>query len=265
MSGVTAKLAFIHRRLWLRDGAYRAAIILGPAPLIGAAAAAAVWAGMSALPSAQAPSPPPWAKVEPVAVTASGPPTTLAPGAPLPPMDSNGAFQGLGTGWRGAIQPLEVSSALETRVVPTELSLFDLGSPVMDMDQVAAAGPAGGLFVGVGRALLAIRTPGTYAFSARLERSSPNPANCLVRLLLGEHRIVSNVDVNVVGTVAAMFKPLEFNLQPGAYGMILAAGCWRGQQVVGPGRVTMLIRHPGEQAFQPVQPAELVRPVSSSR
>ena len=263
MSRLTAKLAFIHRRLWRRDGAYRAAVVLGPAPLIGAAAAAAVWAGMNA--SASAPLPPPWARYEPAAAVSAGPPTTLPPGAPLPPTDSTGALQGVKTSWRGTIQPLEVSSALEARVMPSELTLFDLDGPAMDMDQVAAAGPSNQLFVGVGRALLAIRTPGTYAFSARLDRSSPIPANCLVRLLLGQTRIVSNLDLNVVGAVAGTFKPLEFNLQPGTYGIILAAGCWRGQQVVGPGRVTVLIRHPGEQAFQAVQAAELIRPSNGPR
>ena len=43
------KLSFIHHRLWRRDGIYPAALLLGPAPLLGGVFAFTVWIAIAVL------------------------------------------------------------------------------------------------------------------------------------------------------------------------------------------------------------------------
>ncbi len=175
-----AKLAFIHRRLWERDPTYRAAVLLGPPPLLGCAIAAALWTALHAVPRPTAP--PPWAHLDHPA-TASEAPRAVEPTAPLPPAGPDGALAGLRPGWRIRIRPIEVSPTLDVTIAPTPVASLALDAPTIDMDRLlAAAAPNSRPFVGVATALLAIRTGGTYALAMRLDRAAGPPADCLVRL-----------------------------------------------------------------------------------
>ena len=49
MSRFFQKLSFIHHRLWQRDGIYPAALLLGPAPLLGGVLAYTLWIIVAAL------------------------------------------------------------------------------------------------------------------------------------------------------------------------------------------------------------------------
>ena len=71
-----------------------------------------------------------------------------------------------------------------------------------------------------------------------------------------------NVTTGFFGTKVALlsFDPHRLHLEPGLYDLSTVFGCWHDQQVLGPGRLTILIQAPGEQALRPAKPDELVRP-----
>ena len=257
-----AKLGFIHRRLWAQDASYRAAFLAGPPPLVGLAVAAAVWAGMHMIgrPAEQAGSGLPWAHyVPPVAAAAAGMPIVALPDDTLPAIQADGRPAGLTTGWKGQVLPVTVSAAFDVNVLPTPLATFSTDQAGIDLDRVVAAGPPGGLFVGEENALLVIRTAGVYALSIRLDRASDRSADCLQRFGFARRRLVSNLRLDVSGSYTHAYDPTPFDLRPGLYRISVAAGCWRARQAVGPGRLTVLIRHPGDQASSPARPDEILR------
>lgn len=267
MKRVAAKLAFVHRRLWQRDGVYRAAVLLGPPPLIGCALAVALWGVVHALgqPSADAGRPPPWATPKPPGTPGiPGRPLLAEPMRPLA-VEADGKPDGYETGWMGRIYPIEVGPGLDVNVLPTHSAEFTLDQPSLDMAGIMGAGPATGLYVGVGAAVLAIKASGVYGLTFRIERSSQDPADCMGRFTFAGHRLASVLGAGLTGTVSRGHDPVPFELRPGLYQMTAAFGCWREGRVVGPGRLTVLIRRPGDQIAQPARPDDIFRPLPKPR
>lgn len=128
----------------------------------------------------------------------------------LPPIGTGGTLSGFETGWQGVILPIEVTPTLDVHVLPTPLAMFKLDQTDIDMARITAAGPAAGLYVGVQTATLAVKAAGTYAISTRIERSSPQLADCLTRLGFAGHRLVSDLGVNLSGVVSHSYDPVEF-------------------------------------------------------
>lgn len=259
---LAAKLGFVHRLLWQRDRAYRWAVLLGPPPLLGCALAAAIWSVVprGTRPSTVAGADAPWAEWK-RPVPQEEQPFTEAPSTPLPQRGADGKLVGFEPGWRGAIHPMTVSVTMDADVSGSVVSRFTLDQPVIPLTRILDAGPPSGLFVGDMTGFVVVSTPGSYALSVRLARSSPQSANCLVRLGSARHRLLRNINMNVNGQAVLNYPLTEFQLQPGLFSVAVAAGCWRGDQMVGPGEVTLMIRHPGEDAPQPARADEVVRPV----
>jgi hypothetical protein len=255
------KLEFIHRRLWQGDGLYRASLLLGPAPLLGCAVAAALWGSIPAAHGTKH-SLPQWAVPQGPAVwsAASDQPQIVQPSRSLPPVEADGALAGYEAGWRATTHPIQISATLDADLKPTSLTAFLLDGSSVDMAQIIKGGPAASLYVGVGAGFLAVRTGGVYALSARIERPAGPRADCLIRLVFGSRRIVSNLEVAVVSDLMRAFDVAQFNLQPGLYAIGWAFGCWQDHTVIGPGRMTLLVGHPGDQTLQPARSDDIVRP-----
>ncbi len=255
-----AKLAFVHRLLWARNVPYRGAVLLGPPPLIGGALAAVLW--FSIHPRAVQPDSGaqiPWAHHD-KPVPQGDQPYAEKPVATLPP-PRVGGFAGFRTGWQGGILPITLDATLDANVLGTVLASFDIDRPDIPISLILDAGPPKGLFVGTAKTLLAVRVAGRYAISVRLHRPAAQSANCLVRLSSSKHRMVRNINVNMNGNAVVNYAPTEFQFDPGLYLIVLAVGCWRGDQMVGPGTVDLMIRHPGETSLVPARADEVVRPV----
>jgi hypothetical protein len=253
------KLDFIHRRLWHRDGLYRFALLLGPATLLGGGLAFALWAGVQVVGQA-ADHPPPWAPPlrSANAITSTGP-LTVQPAYKLPSPDADKPAVGYETGWQVRLQLMEITPTLDATVSPTPLLGFTLNDPIVDMVQITARGPKGLLYAAVGSGLLAIRTPGTYTVSMGFQRPAGENASCLVRMALGSHRVVNNIDGNIVHDVSKTFTPGRFDLQPGLYPISWTFSCWHDRTMIGTGRITLLVSGPGEQKLSPVRLDDILR------
>jgi hypothetical protein len=260
MSVFLSKLGFIHRRLWDRDGIYRVALLFGPAPLIGCGAAALIWFMVRALP-APVVQPPDWGKPPQAAEdwSTTGEPQTVEPALPMPAVGANGGFSGYEAGWRATIHAVETSPTFNTEVKPTPLNAFLVGGSTIDLAPIIAAGTKDTKFVGAGSGYLVIRTPGIYALSLRFDRSTGPTADCLTRLIFGSHKVVSSLYLGNSGNLSKTFDAARFDLQSGLYPIGWVFGCWRDQAMVGPGSITVLISHPGDQALQAAGPDEIVR------
>lgn len=256
-----SKLGFIHRRLWDRDEFYRFAVFFGPAPLIGCGVAAGIWFMVRELPAPIVP-PPEWSKTSQSAENWStrGELQTVEPAGPIPPADANGGLTGYEAGWRAAIHAIEISPTYNTDIKQTPLSAFFVDGSKIDLAQIIAAGPKDTKFVGTGSGFLVIRAPGTYAISLRFDRPPGPTAACLTRLGFGPRKVASNYDLANSGNVSKTYDAVRFDLQPGLYPISWAFGCWREQETVGPGRITVVMSQPGDQALQPVRPDDIVRP-----
>ena len=263
MSLFFSKLGFIHRRLWDRDGLYRVALFFGPAPLIGCIMAAAIWWSMHRA-SSPAPivQPPDWGKPSRTGEnwSTTGEPQTVQPVHPLPPVDVHGGLSGYEAGWRATIHPVDISATLNVETQPAVLNSFLMDGGSIYFARIMEAGPEDIKIVGTGSGFLVVRTPGIYALSLRFERSSGPTADCLTRLGFAGRRIVSNFGLATPGNLSKTFDAARFDLQPGLYPIGWGFGCWRDQKPVGPGRITVLISRPGDQALQPVLPEDIVRP-----
>ena len=132
------------------------------------------------------------------------------------------------------------------------------------MAQIKDHGPKTSLYVGVGEAFLVVKDGGIYALSARLERPAAPVADCLVRLGFGPRRIVSDLGVGISSELSKTFEPVRFSLQPALFAIGWAFGCWHDGEVVGPGRMTLLISRPGERDLQPASAGDIVRPKSAA-
>ncbi|MGA9868048.1 MAG: hypothetical protein WBQ75_16610 [Acetobacteraceae bacterium] len=167
---------------------------------------------------------------------------------------------GYEVGWRVTANPIQVSPTLDVNLQPIPLTAFSVDGPSVDMAQIAAGGPKGSLYVGVGSGFLAVRTAGVYALSVRVERPAAPIANCLVRMGFASRRIVSNLELAVVKDFSKAFDAARFDLQPGLYPIDWAFGCWHDHDVIGPGRMTVLVGHPGEPTLLPARFDDIVRP-----
>jgi hypothetical protein len=258
MKRLFGKLGFVQARLWERDGAYRAALLLGPAPLLGAAVAAAVWGGVMEF-RALTYQPPPWGTWSRPATSNNGdaPPQALQPARPLPEIGADGALAGYQPGWKVEARPIEVSPTMNVDVKANALTGFTISNPSIDMAQILAAAPKAALFVGVGTGLFVVREPGIYTLSVRLERAAGPAVTCLTRLGFGPGRVSSNVTLNITRE-AQEFASGQFDLRPGLYPIGWAFGCWHDQETIGPGQLTVLISRPGDATRQPARPGDFV-------
>lgn len=261
MSLFFSKLAFVHRWLWDRDGFYRVALLFGPAPLIGCGVAAGIWFMIRAFP-APVVQPPEWGKPPQAAESWStgGEPNTVQPALPIPAVGAHGGLSGYVAGWRATIHAVEVSPTYNTEIKQTPLSAFFVDGSTIDLAPIIAAGTKDTKFVGAGSGFLVIRTPGIYALSLRFERPPGPIADCLARLIFGPHKVVSSYNVANPGDTSKTFDAARFDLKPGLYSIGWVLGCWRDQATVGPGRITVLMSHPGDQALEPAGPEDIVRP-----
>jgi hypothetical protein len=261
MRRLLSKLGFVHRTLWRRDPVYRWAVLLGPPPLAGCLLAACAWAILWRTAPVLVPpsSDIPWAQwTRPT--QAEGQPFAEPPTGPLPPRDANGRFPGFQTGWVGLIQPMTVDATQDARISPQVMAHFAIDQPTIPLARVLDAGPPAGLFVGTAKTLFPVQVPGLYAFSARFTRSNPQSADCIVWLESAKHRMVRAIDLNMNGQAVLNFPPTEFRLEPGMFLLEIAVGCWRGDQMVGPGELTVMVRHPNEATLEPATADELIKP-----
>lgn len=152
---------------------------------------------------------------------------------------------------------------MDVDVKSTPLSGFAMEGSRVDMERILAESPKDGLFAGIGAALLVARTAGIYTLAARLDRPAGRSADCLSRMAFGQHRLFSNLDLDVVNDVSKTFAPVRFELQPGLYWLRWAFGCWQGQRASQTGSLTILVGHPGEPKPQPGRPEDFIRPAAS--
>jgi hypothetical protein len=261
MTRFFSKLDFIHRRLWRDDGLYRAALLLGPAPLLGCMLALGIWKS-SLLIQAWTYRPPAWAAPQRSATwnTASDQPQMVQPDRPLPPAGPNGALTGYEIGSQVTINPIEINSQMDVDLKPTPMSAFFRDGPTFDMKQIIGQGPQSGLYAAVGSNFLPIRTAGVYAMTAKFERPAGTSADCLIRLEFGSRRIVSILEVGIVEDISKTFDAARFNLQPGLYHVAWAFTCWSGHELIDTGRMTLMVGHPGESSLAPARADDIVRP-----
>jgi hypothetical protein len=265
MRRVAAKLAFIHRTLWQRNQAYRWAVLLGPPPLLGCALAALGLIVWRQLPhAASAPSGDvPWAHWTP-SVARDAQPYAEAPMAALPKRDSTGRMIGFQPGWLGDIRPMILDATMDANVIDSTIANFALDGPTISLARISDAGPPGGLFMGLAKSFFVVQTPGLYAFSAQLTWSGTQSANCMVRFASGHHGMIRNINLNVASGAVLSYAPTVFRLEPGLTLLQAGAVCWRGDHVVVPGTVTVLVRRPGELVLTPVTAKEVIRPLQRS-
>lgn len=253
------KLGFIHRRLWERDNLYRIAFLAGPAPLIGGGLAAGLWFLIQSTappePAAQWGRPPQAAEYW----SATEGPQSLQPSRPIPPAGANGELNGYERGLQGEIHAVAVSPTYNTDIDRSILTRFAIEGLTGDLAQIIPQGPQHTRFVGVGAGFLIIDAAGIYGLTARFERPSGPTADCLIRLYFGPRKIVSNYWMSVPGDSSKTYDPIKFDLKPGLYPIDWVIGCWQGQEMVGPGRVTILVSHPGDDKLVPARSDEIVR------
>jgi hypothetical protein len=262
MRAALAKFGFIHRRLWQRDGLYRAALLLGPAALIGIVAVIAVTEGMRVLGGSSSHTPrPAWGVPQRADMWDANDdqPQSAQPSSPLPPVTANGQLSGYVLGWRATINQLEAAQAFEVTLKRDPISGFDYVGSTIDMTRLLAEGPKSSLFAGVGSAFLAVKTAGIYTLTVKFERPAGQAANCLLRLGFGGKRVVSQVELSVVNEIAQTFDAVKFDLQPGLYSTSWAFGCWHEHEELGPGQMTVLVGHPNDPQLQPARPDDFVR------
>jgi hypothetical protein len=182
------KLEFIHRLLWGRDGLYRAALLLGPAPLVGCAVAVAIWAGFQSI-TRTPDQPSPWAVVHSAALppTSGGQARAVQPARPLPEVKPDGSYTGYQLGWIVTGHPVQVTATLDASVGAVTLNnfnVFSVNGSDIDMARIAEAGPKDTVFAGLGSGFLVARDHAVYGLTARFERPARPPATCLLRLAL---------------------------------------------------------------------------------
>jgi hypothetical protein len=265
MKRLFLKLAFIHGRLWRDDSLYPIALVLGPASLLGVLLAFGVWAISAGWTKNALLPAPPWA-------TKEVPPTWQVGGVekqvvrPRLPLPSAGASDtGYELGWRMHIDPVQISSAYDIAVKNEALKGFVSNELTPDMTWIASEAPKNSIYAGVGDGMLVIKTAGPYAISARFEREAGMPSDCLVRLGFSGKRIISSVRLNIVDSTSVTYDAAQFELEPGLYSIGWVLACWHDQSEAVSGRMTILLRRPGEETLTGLRPGEIVRSVQSAQ
>lgn len=260
------KLGFVHQHLWSRNRLYQASILAGPAPLVGGLLAAAIWLASHGGFGGQHRALPPWAKPEHVDLwnTAGGAPPVVAPTVPLPQTDAAGGLVGFKPGWRMATQRIDLRSGYDVNVDSTPLTASPLSGAKVEMAQIIAQAPKVPLYAGTAQGFLAVRTAGVYALSARFDRPPAEPADCLIRLAFGPHRVTSNIEISVFNDVSKTYEEARFTLEPGLYSIGWAFTCWHDQTVTAPGSLTILVGHPDEPKPMPARTDEIVHREAAS-
>ena len=261
MTGFFGRIDFIHRRLWRADWLYRAAVLCGPAPFFGCLVAAGLWASVGVAVTPKGPTPE-WAMprgMQPQDASSTQP-QKVDPLRPLPASAPDGVPVGYEKGWQVTTNPIEISPTLDVDVKPNALNAFSLDGATIELERILEKGPTDQRYVALGSGFLAVRTAGVYAISVRIERPAAEAVDCLIRLGLGPARILSEHAIGLVRDVARTFRPANFELKPGLYPIGWGFGCWHQERSIGPGRLTVLIEHPGETGLQAVKPDEVVRP-----
>jgi hypothetical protein len=190
---------------------------------------------------------------------AAGPPHVVQPNFILPPIGPDGLPVGLESGWDVAVTEMEIAESGDVNLVGVKLANFKSDQLTIDMAHIMAAGPPGKLYAGTFYGELVIRQPGVYGLTVHAERSSEQPATCVERLAIKELRLINKIDVSLNKSNPHTYDPVKLDLQPGMYWLGGMLSCWRGHEVVGPGRLTVMILHPGDSVLKPITPNEIVR------
>jgi hypothetical protein len=260
MSEFLGKLSFVHRRLWRDDGVYRAAFLFGPAALVGCSLAFGLWETSVILQNTTS-EPPAWAVRRSTTWDAAADrPNIVRPDRPLPPAGPNGEWIGYEPGWQVTLNPIEVDALMDADVKPSPVKAFNFDGPTVDMERIVSEAPKGDLYAALGSNFLVVKKAGVYALTAQFKRPAAPQANCLMRLAFGPHRIVAAVVESIVADFSKTFDAPRFELQPGLYRTGWTFTCWHDREPVGPGRLTLLVRHPDEDALAPARPDDIVGP-----
>ena len=248
---VMAKAAFAHRTLWAREARYRFAFVLGPPVVLGALLGGAVWTVFqNAAPLGPAA---PWAVPKPSGnLRQDGTPVALTPTFPLPDPAPDGGIAGLARGWAGLIVAAKVTALGIDIMGQQTLGSYVPAGVAADMTAILSAGPSSGTFVGVQSGFVRIATAGRYGVTLRLERDSYARVDCVARLGMVTTRLLSQNNYGLAGKTDMSFEPVTLDLQPGLYETIMAFGCRQNVTVTGPGRLTLMVRGPGQEAFAPM-------------
>lgn len=259
MNNFLRKSAFIHRRLWRDDRLYPAALLLGPAPLLGFMLALGVWKSSQGI-QALTYRPPAWAAVQRLPSWTTDQPHIVQPDRPLPPSGPNGSLTGYEMGSEVTINPMEMNAQMVVDLKPSPIKAFFLDGPTFDMKQIIGQGPQSVPYAAVGSYFLPIRAAGVYALTARFERPAGSSADCLIRLSFGSRRIISAMAVNIVEDFSKTYDAPRFDLKTGLYRVGWAFACWSGRDLVDTGRMTLMVGHPGEPSLAPAHADDMVRP-----
>jgi hypothetical protein len=257
------KISFMHKHLWRNDRLYSIAFLLGPASLLGIITAFIVWEGISVWTRPTVAAIPPWAKTSGPAnwqVGEANGAQKVRPSFPLPASGPDGKLHGYELGWQFRIHTVRILPAFDIDVSRQPLKGYLSDELTGEMSRIFAEGPQNSLYVGEGNGFLVVKSVGTYAITARLERSEGQGSDCLVRVGFGEKRVLSDVEVNLVDRISKTYDAAYLELQPGLYSIAWAFGCWSGQSETANGQIAILMKRPGEEVLSPVRPGEIVRP-----
>jgi hypothetical protein len=253
------KFGFIHRHLWGRSSAYRAGLLLGPVPLLGAGVAFLVWAlasGMGIVPSRAAQ----WAPTKhPSNWDAVPGVSTVQPTVALPATARDGTLVGYRREWQVTTHGFRVSPSWQIDVDETPLAATSISGPTFDISRFFTE-PQRRLHAAVGSAMFVVKDSGRYTLSASFERPAGPPANCLTRVVFFGRWLLSHIETSLLEDTVRTYDGASFNLTPGLYPINFMFTCWNGPVTKGPGSMTLLVQHPGEDTPSPARMVEIVRP-----
>lgn len=254
-----ARAAFAHRTLWRRDETYRIAFVLGPPVLLGGLIGAAVWFALQArtapLPNAA------WAVPNPGNTgQAAAAPLVIMPSFPLPRIGSDGKPAGLEPGWTGMLYRAEATPKTATILDAARIGPYEPGVDAADMAAIVAAGPKTGLYAGIQEGLLRIDEGGVYGITLRLQRNTYAMADCVMRLGIVDKAVLRQDRLNIAGLTDITYEPVLLALQPGLYRTVTAFACWNNGSMSDTGRLSLLMRAPGQTVPTPVR-NKLYRPL----
>jgi len=264
MSQLLGKIGFIHGHLWSRSTAYRAGLLIGPVPLLGAGLAFLVWtlaSGMGIAPSFATQ----WAKPRQANWDAApGGASTIQPTAALPATAKDGTLVGHRREWRVTTHFFRVTPAWQIEVDETPLGSTYISGPTLDASRFFTK-PQQGLYAAVGSAMFVVWEAGRYKLAASFERAAGPPGSCLTRVIFNGRSLLSHVEINLIEEAARTYEGASFDLTPGLYPINFVFSCWQGHVTRGPGSMTLLVQHPGESEPSPARMVEIVRPVATRR